>query len=281
MEFKKLSTGFNLPVLGFGTWAMGGLKVKDTTHDKEDINAIKTALKLGITHIDTAESYSQGHSEELVGEAINEFDRKTLFITTKVAPQNFHYDDLINSAKNSLKRLQVDYIDLYLLHSPNPEIPIEESMKAMDYLVEQGMVRNIGISNFSVDEMKKAQACTKNKIVTNQIDYSLLVRNKSKYVEKMESEIIPYCQENDILVTAYKPLALGRLGKENFPLLKELAERYNKTPAQIALNWVISKKNIVAIFKSTNPEHIKENLGALGWKLEPEDVVKLDQMGEK
>jgi diketogulonate reductase-like aldo/keto reductase len=277
MEFKKLTGNTKIPVLGLGTWGIGGKWETNTSHDKEGILAIKAAIKLGMTHIDTAEMYGVGHAEELVGKAIADFNRKKLFITTKVLSDNLGYDDLIASAKKSLKRLKTDYVDLYLIHWPNPEIPIEETMKAMDFLVEKKLTRFIGVSNFSVEELKEAQECTKNKIVTNQIEYNLLVRNKGKFNTNTESEIIPYCQKNNIIVTAWRPLAEGKLAKPGFKLLDGMAEKYNKTQAQIALNWLISKKGIITIPKSINIEHIKDDLGALGWKLKKEDMQRLDK----
>ena len=256
---------------------MGGGYERDSSNDQESIIAIKEAIDLGFTHIDVAEMYGVGHTEELVGEAIKNYDRKKLFITSKVLNTHLKYDDLIKSARDSLRRLQTTYFDLYLIHAPNPEIAIEETMKAMDYLVKESLTKFIGVSNFSVDQLKAAQNCTKNKIVTNQIDYSLLAKNNSKFLANVESEVIPYCRVNDILVTAFRPLAKGLLAKPGFKVLDEIAEKYGKTQAQVALNWVISKQNVVTLVKSSNIDHLKENLGALGWKLEKEDIEKLDR----
>lgn len=276
MEFKNLSNNIKIPVIGLGTWTIGGGDEADTTYDKENVSAIKTAIKLGITHIDNAEAYAQGHSEELVGRAIVGLDRKSLFITSKVSPEHLSYDNLLASAKGSLQRLNTDYIDLYLIHAPNPDIPIQKTMKAMDSLAEQKLIRCMGVSNFSVDQIKEAQKYTKNKIVANQIEYNLLVRDKGRVTEDMESKIIPYCQENNILIIAWRPLARGKLAKPGFKILDELADKYHKTQAQIAINWLISKKGIVVISKSTKVEHLEKNLGAIGWKLKQEDVDRLN-----
>lgn len=277
MEFKKLTDTITIPVIGLGTWAIGGRDEADTTQDKENIFAIKTAINFGITLIDTAESYAKGHTEELVGKAIQGFDRNGLFIISKVSPEHLKYNDLIESARMSLERLKTDYLDLYLIHLPNPDIPILETMQAMDHLIGQKLIRFIGVSNFSVEQIKEAQGYTKNKIVANQIEYSLLVRNSGKVTNDMESRIIPYCQENNILIIAWRPLAKGELAKPGFKLLDELAERYTKTQSQIALNWLLSKKGIVAVTKSSKTSHLKENLGAMGWRLNQEDLDKLDK----
>ncbi|MDH5754135.1 MAG: aldo/keto reductase [Candidatus Bathyarchaeota archaeon] len=276
MHFKELINGVNISVLGIGTWKMGGGLTVDTAHDKECILAIKTAVRLEMTHIDTAELYGNGHAEELVGEAIQEFEREELFIATKVKQENLRYDDLISAAKRSLKRLRTSYIDLYLIHGPNPYIPIEETMKAMDYLVESKLTRFIGVSNFSVEQIEEAQKHAKNKIVANQIEYNLLTRNQGQFTNSMESKIIPYCQKNDVMIIAYRPIAKGELAKPGIKLLDELAEKYGKTQAQIAINWLSSKPNIVTIPKAVKVEHIKENLGAIGWRLSEEDMRRLD-----
>jgi diketogulonate reductase-like aldo/keto reductase len=250
---------------------------RDTSYDTEGIAAIRGAIEFGYTHIDTAEMYGAGHSEELVGFAIKYFNRESLFITTKVLPEHLHYNDCIKAAEGSLKRLKTDYIDLYLIHVPNPKIPIKETMQAMDLLVKKKKIRFIGVSNFSVKQLKEAQDCTENKIVNNQIEYNLLTRHSGMYNVNIESEIIPYCQENEIIITAWKPLVKGILFREKNKLLEEISKKHNKTLAQIAINWLISKKNIITIPKSTNPEHLKENLGALGWKLSEEYMKKLDE----
>lgn len=276
MDYKILDENVKIPVFGIGTWGIGGGMVRSTINDKKDINAIKTAVELGMTHIDTAEMYGNGHCEELVGIAIKDYNREELFITTKVLPEHLRYNDVIKAAERSLRRLKTDYIDLYLIHGPNPNIPIEETMKAMDYLVEQKMAKFNGVSNFGVEHIKEALKYTKNKIVANQIEYNLLARNRGSFTNDMESDIIPYCEGNDILVIAYAPLAKGRLTKPGYKILDEMARKYNKTQAQIALNWLISQKNVVVIPKSTNIEHLKENLGAVGWRLKQEDIDRLN-----
>jgi diketogulonate reductase-like aldo/keto reductase len=277
LEFKEFRLGLRIPSIGIGTWKMGGGMTADGTHDKEAILSIRTAIGLGMTHIDTAELYGDGHAEELVGAAIREFDRRRLFITTKVKWSNLGYEDVIDAAKRSLRRLRTSYIDLYLVHTPNRSIPIEETMKAMDYVADNKLARFIGVSNFSAEEIKEARQYARNRIVANQIEYNLLVRNMGEHTRDMESKIIPYCQKNGIVIIAYRPLANGELAKPGITLLDELAEKYGKTQAQIALNWLISKPNLVAIPKAATVEHIKENLGAIGWKLSEEDMNRLDR----
>src|SRR5690348_11499138 len=170
---KQLKNGFTMPVFGLGTWEMGGRLDKDTTHDSDDIQAIRQAIDVGISHIDTAEKYAAGHAEELVGEAIQGYDRAKLFIASKVRPENFKYDDVLKAVENSLKRLKTEYLNLCYLHSPNDEVSIEETMKAMDTLQEEGLVKNIAVSNFTIERFEQAQSVTSNKIVANQLHLNL------------------------------------------------------------------------------------------------------------
>jgi len=271
MEFKEIAKGVKVPVLGLGTWGMGGGMLPNPFTDKQSIAALRHGIELGMTHIDTAEMYAMGHTEEVVGEAIKPFDREKLFITSKAHPRNFRYNNLINAAKRSLKRLKIEQMDLYLLHWANPDIPLKETMHAMEYLLEQGLTRFIGVSNFSVEEMKEAQSyLDKEKIVNNQVEYSLLEREPEK-------EILPFCQKNKIILTAYSPLGHGNLFKKKIPLIDVLSKKYNKTPAQIALNWLISKPQVVTIPKASNINHVEENAGAVGLRLDKDDMEKLDK----
>ncbi len=265
----KTAGEFSLPVLGLGTWAMGGRYARNPfNNDQRDIAAIREAVKQGVTHIDTAEIYAGGHAEELVGEAIKTFDRSELFLTSKVSGDNLQYDRVIESAKESLKRLGVKQIDLYLIHWPNIHAPLKETMRAMDYLLENEMIRHIGVSNFSPKEIAEAQSHTKYRIVNNQIHYSLTARGHES------TGTLEYCRKHEILVTAYRPIERG--GLVEAPILQELLAKYQKPPLVIALNWVINKPNVIAIFKSSVPAHLEENLGALGWSLDEEDEKFLD-----
>lgn len=267
---KKLQMGFEMPVFGIGTWQMGGKREHDPANDDVgNISAIKTSITLGIRHIDTAEKYAGGYAETLVGQAIKGFDRKNLFIVSKVAASNITYDGLIAAAKRSLERLQTEYLDLYLIHEPNPNIPIKESMRAMDYLKEQGMIRNIGLSDFNVRRFEEAQAHTNNKIVANQLHYNLIFRETEK------KGLLDYCQDNDVMLIAWRPVQKGALTQPGIKILDEMAAKYGKTQAQISINWLISQKNVVTLSKMGNAEHIKENLGAIGWTMEKEDVERL------
>jgi diketogulonate reductase-like aldo/keto reductase len=263
---KKCVNSFCLPMLGLGTYQIGEVQKPNMRNNKaQDIAGIKKAIELGFTHIDTAESYSEGLSEKIVGEAIKNFDRSQLFITTKVRRSNLRYDDVIRSAKASLDRLGIKMIDLYLIHAPSSDIPISETIKAMDFLLENELIKNVGVSNFNVEQLESVLATTKYSIVNNQIHYNLGARAFE------HNNTLSFCEKQGILVTAYRIVGYEQL-LPGISILKSLAAKYKKTPVQIAINWLISQPNVVGLIKSTDPEHIKENLGALGWNMEKSDV---------
>lgn len=265
---KTLANGFELPVYGLGTWGMGGgWNVADTSEDERYITAIRSAIDHGITHIDTAELYGGGHAEELIAKAKEGVDRSHLIIASKVlSGMEDGYDGVLRACEASLKRLETDYLDLYMLHRC-PEQHFEATVRALDRLVAEGMVRNIGVSNFTVNRFKAAQSLTANKLVCNQLHYSLECR------EIVEKGVLDYCQNNDVFVTAWGPLSKGLLS--DAAILDKMASKYGKTPYQIALAWLIQQKNVVVIPKTTSVEHLEENLGAIGWELEVEDWQRL------
>lgn len=260
-----------MPELGIGTWHMGGDWYEWERHydDTADIAAIKRAIDLGVIHFDTAEGYGGGQSEEILAKAIAKYDRSKLFIVSKVSEDHFNHDELIKSCKNSLKHLNTDYLDMYLLHSYSNEVPLSETMGAMDELVKQGLIKSIGVSNFGVKRLKQAQELSKNPIVCNQVHYNLAYR------EPETTGLLEYCQKNDVLLSAWRPVDQGGLTGNNFDIINKLAEKYNKTSAQIAINWLISQPNVVTLAKSSSIEHLEENLGAVGWYMESADVELL------
>ncbi len=199
--------------------------------------------------------------------------RDRVFLATKVAPRHFRRRDLIAAAEGSLRRLDTDFIDLYQLHWPSCRVPIEESIGAMEELVDAGKVRFLGVSNFSVQELTTAQAVSsRQKIVSNQVCYSLIERT-------IEGGLLSYCQRNAITVIAYSPLgtSLQQIrARDQNNALAQIAARSQRSEAQVALNWLIARNNVVAIPQSSNPAHIIENCGASGWHLAPADYGRLE-----
>jgi diketogulonate reductase-like aldo/keto reductase len=269
-------TGEKIAAIGLGTWGIGGGMMPNYSADKQAIEAIRHAVKLGMNHIDTAEIYGGGHAEELVGEAIKEFARDDIFIASKVWHTNLRYDDVLRACERSLKRLQTSYIDLYYIHWPNPSIPLSETMRALERLYDEGKIRYIGVSNFSASLVEEARSCLSHAdIVADQVEYSL-------YERSIERDLMPYCLREGITIVAYSPLGQGKLARElhdgrsrRARILMEIAKRYSKTPIQVALNWVIWHEHVITIPKSIRREHLEENAEAAGWKLDEKDYKLL------
>jgi diketogulonate reductase-like aldo/keto reductase len=265
------NTGRKVSEIGMGTyydpfwiasaflgWRRGGSK---------KVDAIRAGLDLGISLIDTAEIYG---SEPLVARAIEGRNREDLFIATKVWPNHLHRDDVLKSLSRSLIRLGVSYVDLYQIHWPNPRVPMQETMGAMEELIEQGKVLNLGVSNFSLEQVVEANAALKkSQIASVQLSYSLINRQP-------ERSIIPYCEREKIALMAYYPLGHERLA--NDPRLVEFASKYSKTRAQIALNWLTSRRGTFPIPRASSPSHVVENAAADGWRLEDSDLAKMDAL---
>lgn len=269
MKFETFYDGTKIPVLGLGTWRMGGGMTADRSQDDKFIGAINAALEMGYVHIDTSEMYAAGHTEEMIGRVIKDFDRASLFITTKVWSLNLKYRQVSNALDKSLKRLGTDYVDLYLIHWPNPNVPLADTFKGLNKLVANGKARHIGVSNFDLELLQQAQTLSHTPIATNQVRYSLLSRRTER------NGVLEYCQENDIVLTAYSPLKEGVLSIRE---LKSIAQKYDATPAQVALGWLINKPKVISIPMSTNEAHLKSNFDAVQLELALDDIETLDRL---
>jgi diketogulonate reductase-like aldo/keto reductase len=270
MRYESLPGGGEMPLLGLGTWGMGGGTSPSYSRDEEIVEAIRSAIDMGYTHIDTAEMYGQGHTEELVARAIKDFEREDLFVVTKVKPANLRYQGVMDALDGSLQRLNTNYIDLYLIHWPNPSIALEETFKALNDLVASERARRLGVSNFKLDQLRQAVALCETPLVTNQVPYSLYERRYAR------NGVLEYCQDNDIVLTAYTPIEKGRVARDE--IVKDIAEKHGATPIQVALNWLVRQPKVIAIPMSTRPDHQRENLGALEVDLTAEEVERLDQL---
>ena len=263
MEYRELGgTGEMVPEIGLGTWKYRG-----------GPEPLRKGIELGANLIDTAEMY---RTEDAVGEAIKG-RRDQVFLATKVLSSHLRHDAVLQAAEKSLRLLEQDVIDLYQIHSPNSGVPIAETMGAMEQLVDRGVVGYIGVSNFSVAQLKEAQqAMSKYPVVCNQVLYNLKRR-------QIERDLIPYCVDNQITVMAYTPLADGSLsGQSRFmpdkkgAILERIAQETGKTPAQVALNWCLSRSNVIVIPKSNSVARTVENCAASGWSLSSDQVAALD-----
>ena len=313
MEYRKFGqTKVDISAIGFGCWEIGG--GYGSIEETDFIKAINRALEMGINSFDTAEAYGFGASEKSLAKALGS-RRKDAVITTKFGvgyPDAPNYRDstrkrVMESIEKSLKALNTDYVDVYLIHWPDRNVPFEEPMRALDDLVKQGKVRAVGLSNFKLNEI---EACMK----TRRVDVVQYCWNM--FDRRMQKEIFPYCRENKIGVMAYGSLAYGMLtgtlseektfeksdwrskrgqlgninlfqhlfGPDHFlknlravEELKGVAKRYGKTLPQLALNWTLSNPVIsTALVGCRNPGEVDDNVGALGWKISDADMKEID-----
>ena len=271
MRTVKIYDGTEIPVMGLGTWTLGGRMQPDYSQDTRGLAALRAALEIGYTHIDTAEMYASGHSEELVGQAIREVDRSQLFITTKVHPSNLSYRRTLQSIDDSLNRLSIDVIDLYLIHWRDSK-PLDEAFRALNEAVRAGKIRYLGVSNFNLEELRASQQLSETPIVTNQVPYSVASR------EYVNNGVIPYCQEQGIVVTAYSPVEVGKLNVQRD--LEQIAAAHKATPYQIALAWLVQQPWVITIPMSHNPKHLQENWDAAAISLSSAEMERLNALGD-
>jgi diketogulonate reductase-like aldo/keto reductase len=244
--------GVEVPALGFGTARM------DT--DQERRRAIGAALEAGYRHVDTAQIYG---SEGAVGDALraSEVDREDVFITTKLSGDNRAYDAVIESTRASADRLGVDAIDLLLIHAPSDDVPHGETLSAMNELRAEGAIRHLGVSNFSVSQLREAIDSSDAPILTNQVEYNARHR---------QDDLLAFCIEHEVVLTAYSPLAVGDLLGE--PTLASIGERHGKTPAQVAIRWLLQQPMVSAIPMSSSPAHIRENADVFDFELSGDEM---------
>ncbi|MFC6725188.1 aldo/keto reductase [Halobium palmae] len=253
MEYATVQ-GVDVPKVGLGTWRMEGEACR---------GAVETALDLGYRHVDTAQVYE---NEREVGRAIaaSDVDRDDVFLTTKVNPREAGYDDLLLSVGRSLERLGTDYVDLLLLHWPNPLVRIGETMDAMATLVDRGVARHVGVSNFNVRRLKKARRVADVPVFADQVQF---------HPYSPQRDLLRYCQREDVLLTAYSPLAQGNMLRDD--VVTDIGRKYDRSPAQVAVRWATQHRNVVTIPKSTSREHLRENLNVFDFKLTREEVERI------
>ncbi len=266
MERRRFgTTTIALPRIGQGTWEFPqrGARLREAKA------ALRRGIELGMNHIDTAEMYGSGRVEEIVGDAISDLDRSSVFLTTKVLPSNASFKRTIAACDRSLRRLRTDYLDLYLLHWPG-SIPISETMSALEQLVDDGKARFIGVSNFDVEELDEARrALRRVPLACNQVLYHLRERG-------IEARLIPYCKAHDVAVVAYTPFGRG-LSATRSQVLERIAREHGKTVHQVILNFLTRDVAVFAIPKAAQIAHVEENAGAGGWELKTDDIRRIDE----
>jgi len=284
IPLKTLRNGFVLPMLGLGTWMMGGDMVADPSADLvREVDALQAGLALGFRHIDTAEIYAGGVTEKVVATAINDFSRDDLILASKAFRTHHGYDDLLKALQGSLQRLGTDYLDLYYLHAPNLEIPLAETARALNAARRDGLIRHIAVSNFRPERLEELQKHLESPIVANQVHYNLVFR------EPEAVGMFEHAEKHDYFIVAWRPLQLQKRNVDPattqkniweigaYPALDDIAAAAGKTNVQVALNWIASHKHAVALIKSSNPAHLQEAIDACSWQLSEADVENLSQ----
>lgn len=266
MHYETLRDGFQIPKIGLGTWTIGGESSPDYSQDDALVDQLQSIISMGYTHLDTAEMYAANHTEELVGRAIADFDRDELFVTTKVWRTNLAYDNVHRALDASLRRLGTDYVDLYLIHWPEPSIPLSETFRALNEAAADGRVRRVGVSNFDVSLLKQSMELCETPIMTNQVRYNLHHRQPEK------NGVLEFCQQNGIVLTAYCPLKDGVLSNKT---VVDIARKVDATPGQVAIQWLTRQPGVIMIPKSLNKQHLQENLDALELAFSEEEITQL------
>ena len=250
----KLRDGNEIPAIGLGTWQLKG---------NQCINTVKLALEIGYRHIDTAEIYG---NEREIGIAINNFPRDEIFITSKVSGNHLKFNNVIKSCELSLRNLNTNCLDLYLIHWPNPFVSLRETFKAIKKLHDDGKIISFGVSNFDLNLLKKALEIEEIPICVNQVEFHPFFYQK---------DLLEFCKKHNIILVAYSPLARGKINENK--IIKEIARKYEKTPAQISLRWII-QKGAIPIPKASTKEHLKENIDVFNWSISKEDEMKIDNI---
>ncbi|MFD1514747.1 aldo/keto reductase [Halomarina rubra] len=255
MEYVTVQ-GVEVPKLGLGTWRLTGDDCR---------NAVQTALDLGYRHVDTAQAYG---NERQVGAAIasSDVDREDVFLATKLEGGNRDYDGVLRSTDESLAKLRTDYLDLLLIHWPNRRVPTRETLDAMAELVDDGKVKHVGVSNFKRDALDEARTQADVPIFTDQVQFH-------PYWD--QTDLLDYCAIHDVLLTAYSPLGHG--GVLDDPVLAEVGDRYDKSPAQVALRWATQHDPVATIPKATSPEHLEANLAVFDFELTDAEMERISQ----
>ena len=263
MKTVRLPDGTDVPALGQGTWMMA----EDPRRRGDEIAALRSGIDLGITLIDTAEMYANGESERLVGEAVAG-RRDDVFLVSKAYPQNASSSGLPRACEASLERLGTDRLDLYLLHWRG-SVPLDETVEAMERLVNAGKILRWGVSNLDTDEMEELVAAGGKACATDQILYNLIRRGP-------ELDLLPWLAARGMPVMAYSPIEQGRLVTNEG--LRTLARELGATPAQVALARLLARQGAIAIPKAATVDHVRENRAAADLALSPETVARLDTM---
>ena len=256
-----------VPIIGQGTW---NLPVRGARAD-EAKRALRRGIALGMTHVDTAEMYGDGASERLIGEAIRDVPREELFLVSKVLPSNATFRGTIAACEASLERLDTDYLDCYALHWRG-NVPLEETMRALEQLVDDGKIRSLGVSNFEVEDLEEARgALRRHPLACNQVLYHLGERT-------IEEHELPYCRRHDIALVAYTPFGRNDwTDRAGAHVLEDVAHKHGVTPRAVILAFLTREPLTFTIPKASTIEHVQENASAADLRLDDDDVARIDR----
>jgi diketogulonate reductase-like aldo/keto reductase len=266
MKTRPFGTGFpDVPIIGMGTW---NVPLSGAARDAA-IASMRAGIELGMVHIDTAEMYGDGGAEKFVGDAIAGLPREQLFLVSKVLPSNASYNGTIAACHASLKRMQVDYLDCYLLHWRGGE-PLAETLRALEKLVADGDIRALGVSNFDVADLREAQALlARERIACNQVYYHLGERT-------IEAHELPYCREAGIAIVAYTPF--GRGDWQDAPgagVLARIAQAHGVTSHAVILAF-LTRDDLTFTIPKASGSHVRENAAAGDVQLTAADIAAID-----
>lgn len=265
-----------IPKLALGTWLIGGTKNRDPKNDDgKDLRIIATAIESGINLIDTAQNYASGRCEELVGQAVSEFDRKDYQILTKQMKSHLRYNEVIEGCHASLQRLGLEYIDYFVCHAPNPEVDMKEFFKACNKLYDLGLIKNIGVSNFGPKMLKLAMDASELPIRLNQVSFSL-----ADY-DIISTGTYDFCLANNIAIQAYRTLAGSKYNEDTSNLVAPISKKYNLTTEQITIAYLNSFDNINFTIRASTSGHWDEIKEALGIKLNSGELNKIRLFHQK
>ena len=260
-------------VMGIGTWGIGGYATKNPYNDDlADVQELRHALSTGMNYLDTSHFYGAGYSLPLIARAVSNFPRKAYFLTCKIGYPVDKRADVRAMVERHLHELDVPYMDMLQIHAPVAvSISIEEVVAEIDQLIDEGKAKYLGVSNFNVEQLTLARRVARHPVAAHEIHYNLMIRANE------ENGVVEYCRKNKILMIAFQPLRRGFLVGLEDPMVKQLAEKYGKTQAQILLNWLAHKSEFMFLVKATKGSHINENVAALSWKMDKNDYTKLDR----
>lgn len=254
------ANGASIPAIGFGTWNITG---------PEGVAMVERALQQGYRHIDTAQAY---RNEEAVGEALRnvQLPREDIFLTTKVWYEQINEKDFGPSVEKSLEKLGVDQVDLLLLHWPDVNGSIEKQVELLDGAIEKGWTKHIGVSNYTTSMIDTAVKTASNKIVCNQVEYHPLLD---------QTKVYNACRLNGMAMTAYSPIGQGSLLGE--PVITEIARAVEREPSQVVLRWHFQQEGVVAIPRTSNPDHLQSNIDIFDFELTPQDMGRISKLQER